>query len=72
MNCCELVVPYDVLMFVQVHKECIYCHDAPVRPQDPISECISNAVVNGFVTTTDEELVLREIKRQRGEERDDD
>lgn len=66
MNCCELVVPYDV--FVQVHIECIYCHDAPVRPQDPLSECISNAVVNGFVSTTDEELVLRDKETKgRGE-----
>ncbi len=38
----------------------IYCHDAPVRPQDPLRQCISDAVVDGFVSRTDEELVLRD------------
>lgn len=67
MNCYELVVPNDV--FVQVHIKCIYCHDAPVCPQDPLSECISNAVVNGFVSTTDEELVLRDKETKGRKER---
>lgn len=68
MNCCELVVPNDVFVFKFTY-ECMYCHDAPVRPQDPLSECISNAVVNGFVSTTDEELVLRD-KETQGRERE--
>lgn len=38
----------------------VHCGDAPVGPQDPLSESIANAVVDGFVSTADEELILRD------------
>lgn len=61
-------MPIDVFVFKFMYK-CIYCHDAPVCPQDSLRERISNAVVDGFVSTTDEELVLRDKETKGRRER---
>lgn len=37
---------------------------APVRSQDPLHDRISNAVVDGFVSTANEELILTDKKKQ--------